>query len=194
MKKAIILVVTLAIGLLFVQCKSKEDKALALIEDYFFKTMPDYASYQPIEISIDSVFPTLYTDKLVLYYVDRYYASIDDYRQYRELAKGVRTQYTEDYEATAEKYLNEAEEYKNKIRACDSLVYSDPRQLGFYGWKAVHKYRCKTKDGSSEIVTSDFIIDEDFKEVLFTTADVNYQRNVEFIDRLTGGVSFNRYQ
>ena len=69
MKRLMVFVLsTLFFGLLFVQCKSKEDKANELIKDYMFKNLYDFESYQPIETTIDSAFHTIYNDSTALYY------------------------------------------------------------------------------------------------------------------------------
>lgn len=61
-KLGIILAVCFSVG----ACKSKEDKALALIDKQMFSSLYDYESYQPIGTQIDSAFNVVeYNDEII---------------------------------------------------------------------------------------------------------------------------------
>lgn len=84
MKKVVLIIMSVFLALAFTQCKSKEDKALALIDDYMFKTLYDYESYQPVETKIDSAFHTFYNDSVInvyAYIVLKYQEEYDEARE-----------------------------------------------------------------------------------------------------------------
>lgn len=199
MKKNVILVLTgVLLCFTFVQCKSKEDKALAVIKDYFFNTMADFNSYQPIETIIDSAFQTCCTDRLVLSYANDYFFNMGIYRKELNIAKNYLSlpngnNAYEQKKASAQEYLNDAYSARDRILDLDSVYYSDPQELAFLGWKVTHKYRCRTNEGLFDVETADFIIDEKFKEVLFTTVDEQYKRNIDYIRYLLLSKKNNTY-
>lgn len=152
MKKNVILILT---GILFcftfVQCKSKEDKALAIIKEHFFRTMPDFNSYQPIETSFDSAFHTPYNDRKVLLYAKFCIEALNDIKTYQKLG--------------IEDLVNiSCETYENYT---DSIIIAATNmQPHFIGWKVTHKFRSKTIDGTSELSTRYFIMDNNFNKIL----------------------------
>ena len=62
MKKAIIILSLLVLGLLVISCSSNEDKANKLIKERMSKTLYDYGSYDPIETIVTEAKASIYTD------------------------------------------------------------------------------------------------------------------------------------
>ena len=70
---------------------------------------------------------------------------------------------------------NKFNENLEKAKACTNMVtlHSDSIKnranfikKEFCGWKATHKFRCKTKGGSPDIGNYEYIFDKDFKEII----------------------------
>ena len=70
--KRLFFILTCAISVLFTlsSCKSKEQQAEALINDYIFKHLHDYASYEAVETKVDSAYNSPYYDNLILLFAD----------------------------------------------------------------------------------------------------------------------------
>ena len=70
----------------------KEETALALINDYMFKTLYYYDDYQPIETRIDSAIHTPFNDTTIMRYAARIIelrALADDYQEQFDRANEV---------------------------------------------------------------------------------------------------------
>ena len=145
-------------------CESKEEKANALIKESLFQTLYDFDSYQPIQTIIDTAFSTPFIDDVVLSKVEKM-ASIweeqeDLIKQQKELVRDIEAFgfiYSRKELAEAKSKGDElVAEYNAKRIVYDSLenevkdlVYN--YSLEPIGWVAYHKFRCKTKGGSSDI-------------------------------------------
>lgn len=190
MKKLLIMVVTSVFVLLaFVQCNSKEEKALVLIKDYFSNNLEDCDSYNPIRTIVDSAYNSVVYDTTILRYADIYCywkSKYVDLNYYKE-------RYISDDSVAYERASKEADDCLNKVNvAKDSIraLYNRFEHYvldgsDFFGWRVTHTYSCETKDGSLDSFTEDFIMDKNFNEILFTTADEKYNRNKRIIVDLT---------
>lgn len=177
MKKLLLIILTLP---LIISCKSKEEKALALINESMFKNLFDYDSYQPIETSIDSAFTSIYRDSVAILYAavaDRLFNEWDNnFEKSREYSRRADT-YKKSYN-NQDSYLfatNKAEELMGLSQHCleSSSLYIDSvimrmNQLNpeFIGWSAEHKFRAKNKEGTPMILTFFYILDKNFTRIL----------------------------
>lgn len=180
MKTLLFIVASTAI--LLSGCKSKEEKANELIKDNMFKVLYDFASYEPIETKIDSAFTTVYTDTIITahaYFIkigiekaDKYLDEMKDARQTMEIWSNGYSSYSNSrfYEAK-----NKFNENLEKAKACTNIIllHSDSIKdrarfikKDFCGWKATHKFRCKTKGGSPDIGNYEYIFDKDLKSII----------------------------
>ena len=175
---------TLFFGLLFVQCKSKEDKANELIKDYMFKNLYDFESYQPIETTIDSAFHTIYNDSTALYYAysilfseeeqndlkseyDVIKSSVDiwcDGSYYSSYSSNKCQECLDNAKSNLSKqffWLTRMDNYRDSL-----IILSETINNEFIGWQVTHNFRCKTKGGAPDIGHYVFVMDKDFKSVL----------------------------
>lgn len=177
-----LLFIVVSATMLLSGCKSKEEKANELIKDDMFKVLYDFASYEPIETNIDSAFTSVYTDSIITrhaYFIKIAIEKADEYLDEERRTKkpwrfGVMAILhivtLEYYEAK-----NKFNENLEKAKACTNMVtlHSDSIKdranfikKEFCGWKATHKFRCKTKGGSPDIGNYEYIFDKDFKEII----------------------------
>lgn len=173
----------MCIGML-VSCKSKEDKALALIDKEMFKTLYDYESYEPVDTKIGSAFYSPYTNYEILGKAALAYEAqqegnkaMDEYKSAYRTAQiwsdswssYSRSQYKEAIEE-AKEHLDEVKKYYlitfNAMKDINGDVQKLPE--GFQGWAVTHRFRCKTKGGYSSLGTNLYIMDKDVKEILFS--------------------------
>lgn len=89
-KKAIIILSLLTLGLLVTTCSSNEHKANKLIRERMSKTLYDYDSYDPIETIVTEAKPSIFTDT-TCWMAALYYYQIsklhDEHRKKAEEAK-----------------------------------------------------------------------------------------------------------
>lgn len=177
----------LFIMILCVSCKSKEEKALELINDYMFSTLYDYESYQPIETSIDSAFLSPYTDSiciaqaLMAVYADE---KADEYEETANSAKMSMDIWEDSYSSYGRTQFKKAlSEYKDAANSRLDMLYTalecsvhiyeraDTLSCDFCGWKVSHKFRCKTKGGNPSIGDYTFIVDPKFTKIISSFDD-----------------------
>lgn len=164
-------------------CKSKEEKAAEMIKNEMFKTLYDFESYQPIETKVDSAYTSIYTDSIILShaYIARHLLDKVN-KQFEEIkdAKSTIEIWGDGYSNLSRtKVKNAYDKYKEALNKVDSYfkiinLHTDTiKQLSevfrpeFYGWKATHKFRCKTKGGDSEIGNYIYIFDKDIKTIIY---------------------------
>lgn len=181
MKKTYLLPI-MVIMILCVSCKSKEEKALELINDYMFKTLYDYESYQPIETIIDSAFVTPYNDSICIaqalmgVYADE---KADEYEEKINSAKMSMDIWEDSYSSYGQTQFKEALlEYKEAASSRLDMLYTalecsvhiyeraDTLSHDFCGWKVSHKFRCKSKGGNPSIGDYTFIVDSQFSKII----------------------------
>lgn len=198
MKKILFTIVSTAI--LLGGCKSKEEKANELIKDAMFKVLYDFASYEPIETKIDSAFTSVYTDSIIIghaYFINialekanEYLDEIKDAQRTMEIWNDGYSSYSNSKYYEAKNKFNENLE---KAKVCSNLMTLHLDSIRdrasfiekvFCGWKATHKFRCKTKGGSPDIGNYEYIFDKDFKKIINKTDldDKDYTKIKELID------------
>ncbi len=174
--------VVVVLGLLLIQCKSNEDKALSLINEQMFKTLYDFDSYQPVETKIDSAFHTPFNDSINLKYAifcSVFLETVDDYLQQAKKAQSAveiwsdsyttygRQKYFEAYDeatkalASAKTFLDMVGIYQDSIK-----MRSNEFDKDFMGWQVTHKFRCKTKGGYSDLSTNVYVMDKKFTKIM----------------------------
>lgn len=164
-------------------CKSKEDKALALIDKQMFSSLYDYESYQPVETQLDSAFNVAeYNEEILalgLLVSDDMDEVNDEIKEMKSAQRSMniwsdsyssygRSEY---YEARDEmkEHWEKAKTYGQKVALEMGMIREKAKEFdgSFCGWKVTHKFRCKTKGGNSTLGTYVYIFDRDVKEILY---------------------------
>lgn len=167
---------------LFIGCKSKEEKALNLINDNMFKTLYDYDSYQPVETTIDSAFTNIYMDSLAIKYAIRISAlrkysekTLDEVKTYLERAQIYKGSYYsqdtyQEYIDKAIRAKDQSVEYINRWALYEDSIKTISNNLApeFIGWRAKHKFRCKSKGGNALLANYLYIFDQDLKQIIYS--------------------------
>lgn len=163
-------------------CQSKEEKAQELIKENMFKVLYDYSSYEPIELKVDSSFTSIYRDSSILseaYIIKTCYERIDKCLEEIKDAQNTMEIWSSGYSDTSRRKRKEATEKYNEnldnARFSLELVNSSQANIAksiidfkpvFDGWKATHKFRCKTKGGNYDIGNYVYYFDVKMKEIL----------------------------
>ena len=190
------------IALLFVACKSKEEKANELIKMELNKTLYDFSSYEPIETIVDSAFTSIYRDSLILSHAYKVQACFELYKeQIAEVNSEISTAeiWSDSYSSYGRKKFNEAREkaqtsldkaifYAQKMEEEKTLLKTeiDKFESTFCGYQAKHKFRCKTKGGNFDLADYLYIIDENFGKILSVSRldDEDFDKIKELIDEV----------
>lgn len=182
-----------------VACGSRERKADKLISDYFYKTLYDFESYQPVETTVDSmfispVFDTKCRDAALLgleahNLYKKAQDDVDEAVSTMQIWSGGWDSYSRNrFNEAREKADNSLKEASRQLRAYyeQQLAIKDiANGLGneFAGWYVTHTYRCKSKGGMALLSKDVFLIDPKCKEVIFhfDTEDPEEAELQEFI-------------
>lgn len=194
MKKILFLMIT---TLVMTGCKSREEKAAELIKQEMFKTLYDFESYEPIETKIDSAFTSIYSDTLALLYANKVKDMFDELNEAKsdyENAKSSMEIWADSYSTLGRYKFNEARQkvrdYIDKINSTLEVTDSIYKKIkkrnmeikhNFIGWKAQHKFRCKTKGGNFDLGDYIYVFDKDMKSIIYKE-DLDNDSN----DRLKG--------
>lgn len=189
MKKVLLLILAI---IALAGCKSKEDKASEMIKAELFKTLYDFDSYQPIETKIDSAFYSVYTDSVILKHGYRLNVLLKELNKALEETKDARqTMDIWGIDTYSSYGMSKYYEARNKAKAALEKgrlyskifdIESDTIRLlssnikpDFCGWKATHKFRCKTKGGNPTIGTYIYFFDKNMKHIIYNedTEDEN---------------------
>lgn len=185
------------IALMMVGCKSREEKVAELIKQEMFKTLYDFESYEPIETKIDSAFTSIYTDTLALLYaneVSSMFNELDDAKTEYESAKSSMEIWSDSYSSLGVYKFNEAkkkvndyiEKIDDALKKTENIYESIKKrnnEIGrsFIGWKATHKFRCKTKGGNFDLGNYLYVFDKKIETILYTE-DMDNKDNSRLIE------------
>lgn len=199
MKKLIRVAALLAAVASIASCGSREKRAEKAISDYFYKTLYDFESYQPVETTIDSSFVSPVFDPKC-----RAAAAIglDAHKQYlkaqNEVDDAVSTMqiWSGGWDSYSRNKFNEAkmkatgglEEAGRQLRIYyeQQLAVKDAAaELGneFTGWYVTHTYRCKSKGGMALLSKDVFLFDPECKNIQnhYDTEDPDEMEIQDFI-------------
>lgn len=174
---------------LFVYAQTRQEKATKLIKDHFFKTMYDFESYQPIETKIDSAYTSIYEDEAILKNVKL----LDYMLEKTEEIKGTYVRIA-NTSAIAARDLKDKQKDGNKamFEAAD-LVYNSLEadtqnfKKEFIGWRAVQKFRSKSRGGMWDISEYMFIFDKNLTKIVHHYDLKDLPKNQALIDKFLSG-------
>ncbi len=182
-------------------CQSKEDKAVALINQYMKTVLYDYDSYEVNQIVLDSAFTTPYMmedaqefaetiikareniasekmklsrneSSMAIWKPSGYYT--DEYSRHKyEEARS----YVEQNKNYLQKYQETLEEATQSIEEYLAMFESE-----YVGWFCQLNYRCKTRGGMQSIENGVFFIDPQFNEITLAIPDVNDEKLVQIVE------------
>lgn len=178
----------LACFLLVVGCQSKEDKANKLIDEYMFKHLHDYKSYEVVETTIDTLYNTPFSDseclKLAMLANEHLEDSIDygDDAESDERSMDIwsggwsstsRNEYKKAYKSWLTNKKGETQERIEFLKVAKEILEKAETLSGEeqIGWIATHKFRSNTLGGNTSLGTYTFYMDNDFKNILATYDD-----------------------
>lgn len=201
MKKAVFIVLPICLFLIS-SCKSKEEKALSTIKKEMFNTLYDFESYQPVETSIaelnrDKYGDTLVFDKIMLIqylksqlnkaeekfddahrsheiWFSDYYMSSTSRRKCKE-AEEAMDEALKEMKLNVDVWKATNDSIKKIVSNCDGKPY---------GYRVVHKFRCKTKGGNPTLGTYIYFMDKKCSKIYrqFDEEDLTYEKYVELVD------------
>lgn len=193
----------MTVALMMVGCKSREEKAAELIKQEMFKTLYDFESYEPIETKLDSAYTSIYTDSVIKSYAYIARAFLDEVQEGLNKVEDAqrtveiwgdsyssygRSQYNEAYNEMR-KHLDEVKSKMNIVHSyIDSIKSASSKfKSEFYGWKATHKFRCKTKGGNFDLGNYLYVFDKKMERVLYTE-DLDNQDNSRLIEMINEAI------
>lgn len=210
LKKIAIMAICAMMPLFFSSCVSKEKKAEKLIAEHFEKTLLDYDSYQPVETTVGIARHTRYNDtvcrlKALVFHQgiklgNKYLDEMEDASRTAQIW-GRPTSYSSSYSDS--RYDEAKREYdENRARAyaamvvtheigseMDSLINSlDTAEI--IGWEVNHRFRCKSRGGSSLLCDYRFVIDKKFKTIIISESEDEEDKGIkECLDGYLGIMS-----
>lgn len=175
MKNNIILFVVIS-GLLFFGCKSPEEKALALIHDHFFQTMPDFDSYESISIKIDSSFSIPFTNKDIMSFAKEH-TLLDTINDTRPLMLSILPRFKTEYNTFMKERQDTIKIFQEMLNSCD---------CSFNGWVVCHKFRFKNEIGQAQVKNEYFFFDKDITQIVFILdpSDKDYAESCFMIGKI----------
>lgn len=184
-------------------CQSKEDKANKLIDEYMFKHLHDYKSYEVVETTVDTLYNTPLLDSKC---IEAAIASIthdtmaDEYEKAAARNKSTMEIWSDGWSSTAKSEYNKAkEEYisnqclliTEKIASMKSwkVITNRCKELNgeeMIGWLVEHSYRCNNRGGNSVLCDKLFLIDPNFKEIVssYDSDDENNNKAINLISSI----------
>lgn len=185
MKKSFYLISVLFV---FIACSSNEDKANKLIDDYMFKHLHDYKSYEAVETKIDTMYNSPITDKECIDLAKEINGHMEKQNKYDKDAEydhntmdiwsggwssSSNREYKKAYVSWCKNKKQSTLERIEALKGCKALI---KRLEGLdgksqIGWIADHTFRSNNLGGNSSISTYSFFIDKNFKEILYTMDD-----------------------
>lgn len=201
MKRIFHVLFTCVIGLLVLGCQSNEKKAAALIDDYMYKNLHDYKSYEPIETKMDSMFMSPRTNVDII--VEAIKADVmegisDEHHKAYERAKSTMNIWSGGWSSTSRSEYKKAQkesaqeltesidasikqfEHMMRITELSDLLSTEK---DFIGWNIVHRFRSKNQAGNSTVSTYVFWANKDFSDFLLPVFDgEDYEDFIKIID------------
>ena len=186
--------------LIFCSCgKSPEEKADELIKAELRKSLYKPDSYNPIETKLDSAFapyddPVLFEKMMETVKIGAEIKGLDhDMKQ----AKSTKSIWSGPYiYSSGRNEYNEAKEEYDKANAekekltekgkkkLEEIVNLLKQERKFIGYLATHNYRADNNAGNTLIGNTVFIIDKEFKEILFRCEVEEYNQMQQTIEEL----------
>ena len=191
MKYRIIVLFVIAIAL--TSCMTNEQKADRLIRDDLSKILLDFSSYEPVETVVIEAYDVVSNNAMCLELASDVHDSFEEIKEYSEDAEkereymdiwGPPTQYTSSYsDRQYYKHRKEASDLYEKVKEetdilhtivnelQDSIATSSPEEL--IGWDVTHRFRCRNGGGNMTLATYRYIIDKNFKNILYRNNEEN---------------------
>lgn len=180
--KQILLFFTIA-ALAMVGCTSNEKKAEKLINDYMFKHLHDYDSYEIVETKIDTAYNMpQYNDSILNLAMDaaEYLDDAHHFLSESESAQSSMEIWSDGYSSYSrskwrdarKEYIEKTEKYALSMdKAADKMleinrIASTLDNSQMIGWKVSHKFRSNNRAGNKMLGTYTFITDKDFKSII----------------------------
>lgn len=178
----------LSLLVLVCACASNEKKADKLINDYMYKHLHDYKSYEPIETKLDTMYNSPINDKGCIDICREMKSHIEKMADYDKEAdhdestmdiwsggwsSTSRSEYKKAYKSWCENKRASTLENIAALEGCKKLIKQIEGLDGKtqIGWIADHTFRSNTLGGNSSLGTQSFFIDKDFKNILYTMGD-----------------------
>jgi hypothetical protein len=163
--------------------QSPEQKAEVLIKDSLKKSLYKPDTYKPVDTKVDSAF-TPYDDPKVMEEVNNFMTLTKDAMSLEDdmkdnksrmaiwsgpymsaYSKNEYNEAKEKYESNSKAFDKQLEKIKESMQKLSSMLNG---KKDFIGYKVTHNYRADNNAGSTLIGNTVFIIDKDFKEVLYS--------------------------
>lgn len=166
-------------------CSSKEKKADKLINDYMYKHLHDYKSYEPIETKLDTLYNSPITDKDCIdicmdmkEHLDRK-SNYEDDAEHDERTMDIwsggwsstsRSEYQKAYISWCKNKRLSTQENIKFLEGCKELIIKIDGLDGKtqIGWIADHTFRSNTLGGNSSLGNNTFFMDKDLKNIIYT--------------------------
>ena len=168
---------------IIVGCTSNEKKAEKLIDEYMYKHLHDYKSYEAVETIIDTLYNIPITDDACIQAAarmamhseqsDEYEEEADDALRSMEIWDGgwsatSRKEWNKAARKYSEAKMNQFIENQEVLKNAKIIVEKLPELDGKtqVGWLVKHSYRCNNRGGNSMLGTDVFFMDKKFKTIL----------------------------
>ncbi len=187
MKSYSTILCSLILAISLTACKSKEQKAAELIRVELSKTLLDFNSYEPIETIVTEAYESAYNNYWCFHQamiIAAHMKKANEYSEEMSHAKdhmeiwGAPSYYSSSYSDNQYyKYRNQVKENLDKLETeittiqtlgqtlQDSIKVFNPDKM--IGWEVKHRFRCKTRGGQAAIGDYRYIVDDQFKNILF---------------------------
>lgn len=178
----------LACLLFFVGCQSQEDKANKLIDEYMFKHLHDYKSYEVVETTIDTLYNSPFSDSECINLAMKANKHLEETIDYGDDAESdersmdiwsggwsstSRNEYKKAYKSWLTNKKGEMQARIDFLNVAKGILEKAETLSGKeqIGWIVTHKFRSNTLGGNTSLGTYLFFMDKDFKKILATYDD-----------------------
>lgn len=187
---------------IIVGCTSNESKANKLIDEYMFKHLHDYKSYEAVETTIDTLYNLPITDDICYDAASNIFVHSQNASKYEEEKNNAQRFFNiwneggrpssfreqakdatiKGFEATINQCLENIEVLKCSKIIVDRLPLFDGKTQ--VGWLVNHSYRSNNRGGNSSLSSLTFLIDKRFKKII-RVLDIEDKDVQEAIKNLT---------